>query len=483
MKLCFIRVCLLASAFSVALDATASGPPTALRVTEPLSLKDCSPVTTVPCFTLSISPVDEHGVPAGVRLPPQDRLLKAISVQTSSGALTPFYVKASTGAAAIARPNIVLIEMDISGSMNREVSPGVSRFAAARQAIAGYLATTQDGVDEVAIVPFESHHVVPTLQAAVFTSKQEQALMQLKALPDPGLKNNTALYQAVFTGVDVLGAELARLEKGGTSRANLTPQLIVMTDGKNEVFHGDDPALLDGPLGLEQSSAKVHAAGFDVVGIGFGNPSEIDTEALHQLSTRTFLASDPLQLAHAFQSSTPAHPSTLDVAFLSPGSDRQSLAAQNSQFTVALHLLDGRNLVSPQVEYLPPAMAMPLYSGHISYEALQALSTFEPPASSGWSTVLRGLLVFAGLGVVLLLLWFWVPRIIWRGDLDGLATKSAQHRWSKEPTVQASGVQVRSAPDGFGREASGEASQRTAAQITQVRLRTDLSSAASTERR
>lgn len=483
MKLRFFSAWMLAGTCSVAFAASASAPPTALRVTEPLSLKDCSPVTVTPCFTLSISPVDEKGVPAGVLLPPQDRLLKAVSIQTSGGTLSPFYVKASAGAAAIARPNIVLIEMDISGSMNSEVSPGISRLAAARQAIADYLATMQDGVDEIAIVPFESHHVVPTLQAAVFASKREQALAQLKALPDPGTKNNTALYQAVFTGVDVLNAELARLEKGGTSRANITPQLIVMTDGKNEVFHGDDQALLDGPLGLEQSSAKVRAAGFDVVGIGFGNPSDIDAEALRQLSTRFFLASDPLQLAKAFQSSTPAHPSTLDVAFLSPRSDRQSLAAQNAQFVVALRLLDGRSLASPSVEYLPPAMAMPLYGGHISYEALQALSAFEPPAISGWSTVLRGLLVFAGLGVVLLLLWFWVPRVIWRRDLDSLTTKSAQHRWSKELTVQASGVQVRSAPDGFGREAGVETQQRTAAQITQVRLRTDLSSATPTNRR
>jgi hypothetical protein len=483
MKLCFTNMCIIAGAFSAALAVAAPAPPVALRVTEPLSLKDCSPVTTTPCFTMSISPVDEHGNPAGVLLPPQDRLLKALSIQAPSGMLSPFYVKASAGEAAIARPNIVLIEMDISGSMNKEVSPGVSRFVAARQAIADYVATMQDGVDEVAIVPFESHHVLPTLQAAVFASKKEQVLAQLKALPDPGLKNNTALYQAVFTGVDVLNSELARLEKSGTVRTNVTPQLIVMTDGKNEVFPGDDSSLLDGPLGLEQASAKVRVAGFDVVGIGFGNPSDIDAVALRQLSTRFFLASDPLQLAKAFQSSTPVHPSTLDLAFLALGSDRQSLAAQNSQFAVTLHLLDGRNLVSPQVEFLPPAMAVPLYSGHISYEALQALSAFQPPAISGWSTVLRGLLVFAGLSVVWLLLWFWVPRIIWRGNLDGLAAQSAQQRWSKEPTVQASGVQVRSAPEGFGRDVSSEMPQRTAAQITQVRLRTDLSNAASTERR
>jgi len=483
MRLRFVNAGIVASVFSAVVAFAASAPPAALRVTEPLALRDCSPITVSPCFTVGITPVDDKGAPLGVLLPPQDRLAKAISIETASGTLTPFYVKASAGASAIAHPNVVLIEMDISGSMNQEVSPGISRFAAARRAIEDYLASMRDGVDEVAIVPFESHQVVPTLQAVVFASKREQAIAQLKALPEPGAKNNTALYQAVFTGVDVLDGELARLEKGGASRSNITPQLIVMTDGKNEVVRGDDPALLDGPLGLEQSSAKVHAAGFDVIGIGFGNPSEIDSDALRKSSTRFFLASDPLQLAQAFRSSTPLHPSALDVAFLSPGNDRQALAARNSQFVISLHLLDGRTLVSPQVEYLPPAMSMPLYSGHISYEALQALAIFEPPPISGWSTVLRGLLVFTGLGVLLLLLWFWVPRIVWRGELGGLTAKSTQRRWSKEPVVQASGVQVRSAPDGFGRDAGVEAPQRTAAQITQVRLRTDLSSTTPGERR
>jgi len=482
MRRSFITTGILAGTFSLASAATLPVP-TALQVTEPVSLRDCAPVTVSPCFTVSIRPVDEHGAPGGVLLPPQDRLTKAVSIRTAGGTLTPFYVRASAGDSAIARPNIVLIEMDISGSMNQEVSPGVSRFAAARQAIADYLETMQNGVDEVAIVPFESHHVLPTLQAAVFASTREQAIAQLKALPDPGVKNNTALYQAVFTGADVLETELSRLEKKGTSRANLTPQLIVMTDGKNEVFRGDDAALLDGPLGLEQATAKVHAAGFDVVGIGFGNRDEIDADALRQLSKRFFLASDRLQLAQAFRSSTPTHPSTLDVAFLSPTGDRQSLAARNSQFVISLRLLDGRTLESPATEYLPPAMAMPLYGGHISYEALQALAAVEPPASSGWSTVLRGLLVFAAMGVILLLLWFWVPRIIWRGEFDAVTAKATQRRWGKETAVTASGVQVRSAPDGFGPDTNGGAPQRTAAQITQVRLRTDLNSEMPVERR
>ncbi len=459
----------------LAAASAAAATPASLRQTGPATLHDCSPVTLVPCFTVGVGPVDQNGAPVGVLLPPQDRLTQAVSIQTSNGAIAPFYVKAAAGGDAVARPNVVLIEIDISGSMNETIAPGTSRFAAAKQAIQNYLAMMQDGVDEVAIVPFESHHVVPTIQAAVFTSKRDQAVAQLNALPEPGPKNNTALYQAVFTGVDTLNAEIARLEKKGTPRGNVTPQLIVMTDGKNEVFHGDDPVLLDGPLGLEQASAKVRDAGYEVIGIGFGNASDIDAEALKKISTRYFLASDPAQLAQVFRSSTPVHPSELEIAFLAPVTDRHSLAARNADFVVSLHLLDGTVLTSPAISYVPPALGFPLYETHLDREALQALAAVEPPAISGWTIVLRGILVFCGLGVILLLLWFWVPRIVWRGGIPAAGTR---RRWSKESTVQASGVQVRDTPNGFDTEAAASSPQRTAAQVTQVRLRTDLTNAA-----
>lgn len=481
MKIKLILFGILVHVMALTASLAMAAAPSALRQAESVSLRDCSPVTLTPCFTVGVSPVDENGVPAGVLLPPQDRLAKAVSIQTPDGSITPFYVRATAGASATARPNVVLIEVDISGSMNQEAAPGLTRFNAARQAIQNYLATMQDGVDEVAIVPFESHHVVPTIQAAVFTSKHEQAVAQLDALPQPGPKNNTALYQAVFTGVDTLNAELGRLEKSGTARANITPQLIVMTDGKNEVFRDDDTSLLDGPLGLEQASAKVRNAGFEVIGIGFGNSADIDVDALRKLSTRYFLASDPAQLAQAFRSSTPVHPSNLEIAFLGPVSDRHSLAARNVAFVVSLRLLNGQTLTSPEIEYVPPAIGMPLYEGRLERGALEALSAIEPPAVSGWAVVLRGILVFGGLGVILLLLWFWVPRIVWRGEYGGLPPAGSRRRWSREPAIQASGVQVRNAPNGFDPGAAADSPQRTASQITQVRLRSDLTKVVSPE--
>lgn len=459
--------------FSFANAATVENEgPVALKISESLTLHDCSPVTLIPCFTMGVVPVGADGNPAGVFLPPVEHLRESVSLISSSGTITPFYVKAAEGRNASARPHIVLVEVDISGSMDEQTVQGVSRFVAARQVIANYLSMMQEGIDEVAIVPFESHHVVPTIQSAVFTANKNQAIAELDGLSEPTAKNNTALYQAVFTGVSTLENEVDRLEKKGISRANLIPQLIVMTDGKNEVLRGDDEGLLDGQLGLQQASEKAQASGFDVIGIGFGDPAVIDADALKRLSTHFFLATDPVQLLQAFRSSTKPPASSLAIGFLAPGNDRASLAAGNFMVRVALKLPDGRTLQSPTTQYIAPAIGMPLYEGKVSYDELAALSSVQPPAISGWSSVLRSILVIVGLGLLLLLLWFWVPRLVWRGEYDlSRAADGRQRRWGKG--IQASGVQVRDNPDGFENVEGAATRERTASQITQVKVRTE----------
>jgi Ca-activated chloride channel family protein len=85
----------------------------------------------------------------------------------------------------------------------------------------------QEGVDQIAIVPFESHHVVPTIRAAVFTSKRVEAMAQLNAVPRPESKNNTGLFQALFSGIDAMQSEMAALVKPGTAAADFQPRVIV----------------------------------------------------------------------------------------------------------------------------------------------------------------------------------------------------------------------------------------------------------------
>jgi len=315
---------------------------------------------------------------------------------------------------------------------------------------------------------------VPTIQAAVFTDKREEAMAQLKALPEPGPKNNTALFQAVFSGVQAMQTEMASLVKPGLTAADFQPRLIVMTDGKNEVAKGDDAELLDGPLGMQQAVAKVASSGFDVIGIGFGDRTQIDTEALQRLSKRIFLASTGDELAHILHATTPLRTSELQISFVSPWGDRFSLASKDPQFSIVLTLPDGRRLMSPLIRYTTPAMSAPLYQREASTEEMQALIDARPTTDSGWSAVLRGLLIFSGCGVLLLLLWFWIPRLIWGNEFAGDMALGVNRRWGKDSAVKASAVQLRTvanAPDGFDADQVLSKQQRSAAQITQVQPR------------
>nr|WP_246301735.1 vWA domain-containing protein [Granulicella arctica] len=472
---------LLRAASVSAQDASVSSGALELYPVSAPMLVQCAPVSLVPCFSVVVTPADGTGKPVAVGLPSKDRLLQAMQVQSDGTAIAPFYVSSGSGSDASQRPNIVLIEVDISGSMNSPVSDGVSRFDAAQAAIAKYLESMQEGVDQIAIVPFESHHVVPTIQAAVFTGKRDEAMAQLKALPRPGTKNNTALYQAVYSGVQSMQTEMATLVKPGTVAADFQPRVIVMTDGKNEVMKGDDADLLDGPLGMQQAVAKVASSGLDVVGIGFGDRSGIDTEALQKLSKRVFMAATGDELAQIFRNTTPLKTSALQVTFLSPWTDRPSLASRDPQFGLTLTLPDGRRLMSPLVRYTAPAMGTPLYERQASPEEMQALIATRPSANSGWDAVLRSLLVFGGCGVVLLLLWFWIPRLIWGNQYAGnLASVGAGRRWGKDAGVKASAVQMRTvanAPDGFDADQVRAKQQRSPGQVTQVQPRGEVSKA------
>jgi Mg-chelatase subunit ChlD len=442
-------------------------------------LVQCAPVSSTPCFSVVLTPSDRTGKPVPVALPSRDRLLQSVQIESDGARIAPFYVSSGSGTDSSQRPNVVLIAVDISGSMNSLVSPGVSRFDAAQSAIAKYLGSMQEGVDQIAIVPFESHHVVSTIQSAVFTSKRDEAMAQLKALPQPEAKNNTALFQAVYSGVQAMQSEMAALVKPGSAAADFQPRVIVMTDGKNEVMRGDDSDLLDGPLGMQQAVAKVADSGLDVIGIGFGDRSGIDTEALQRLSKRIFLATTGDELAQIFRDTTPLKTSNLQVTFLSSWDDRLSLSSHDPQFAFTLTLPNGRKLNSPFLRYTTPAMSTPLYERQASPEEMGALMAARPAVTSGWGAVLRSLLVFGGCGVLLLLLWFWIPRLIWGDRYAGtLPSDGEGRRWGKESGVRASAVQMRTVantPDGFDAEQVRARQQRSAGQITQVQPRGDVS--------
>ena len=399
----------------------------------------------------------------------------------ASGPVTPFYASVGRGPDAAQHTNVVLLLIDISGSMNTPIAGGPSRFETAKAALTQFLDGMQEGSDRVAIVPFESHNVVSTIRSAVFTTRKADALAQLRALPVPGAKNNTALFQAVFTGEEALSAQLATLEHAGAAPGELQPHLIVMTDGKNEVTPGDDPLLLNGPLGLQQAIAQVGNSHQDTITIGFGDRAGIDAEALRRLASpsRFFYAADAQQLLEALHVSRTAVSHAISLTWVLPEDSRIAMTGRDVQFVPSMRMENGTVLTGPTVRYLMPATNAPVYDRKAFPAELRALIGTHPEPSSGWSVVLIHGLVYLGAAAMMVLLWFWVPRLIWGERFQ--AAEMRKQRWSSDrPGVtSASGVQVRSTgglPSGFTPDAQQSSPlQRSAAQTTQIQPRGEFS--------
>lgn len=451
-----------------------------LNFAEQVKMLDCSPISSVPCFSASFNIVDDHDQPAGVDL--GNLTPDRIRITTDGAEARVFYL---TGAGAqTRRGRITMILVDISGSMAHKLSTGETRFQAARAALAQFLYDFRDGVDQVAIVPFESHDVLRTIQEAAFAQTRGDAERQVNNLPAPLPQNNTALFSAVSTGLDVLSA------RRKTQSNDVDTLLIVMTDGTNDIRAGDDPGLLEGSSGLSEAHNKVVISRIPVTAIGFGNPAAIDQNALTQLSTHTpYMASNADNLNKAFNVTRKLLTDQIQATFLTTWKDAASLTGKNLSFQATLRLPDGRLLTSNEGRFETPQMAMPVASGKASPELLQALDPYLKSLTAsgtplgygpGWLEQLRPLFVFLGLGVLLLIAWFWVPRLIWPGQYMGSITlPKSSMKWSSPTQVgrgsgtarqapgAGRGMQSRNVPPGFESD-SGQPGQRTPRDRTMV---------------
>jgi hypothetical protein len=107
------------------------------------------------------------------------------------------------------------------------------------------------------------------------------------------------------------------------------------------------------------------------------------------------------------------------------------------------------------------------------------------PTEAGWTPLLRPIVVFLGLGGVLVIAWFWVPRLVWPGQYLGqLSIPKPAMRWSSGPSERRRDqfVTSSSAPSGFlnvkGRPAQRRPQDATMVQpmgdATRMRLDRDL---------
>lgn len=422
-----------------------------LNFADQVQLVDCQPVSPVPCFTTSFNIVDSEGEPYGIDLPSADQLLTDLTITADGVPVKVFYVSTG-GSKKLVRGRLTLVLVDISGSMARKLPTGETRFQAAQSALTQFLDGFQDGVDEVAIVPFESHNVASTIRAASFAHTKDEALAQVKSLPAPLARNNTALYSAVSLGLDALHDHIHTLQASDNSYAPET-MLIVMTDGKNEVYAGDDASLLNGTEGLDEAARKVSASRIQVIGIGFGERNEVDLAALQRLTTdKPHMATDAQDLKRIFGVTRKLLVDRIQVAFLSPSVDRASLAGRAIRFKANLVLPGRPPLTSNEEIFATPQMGLPLFSGKADEAELAALNARMNLTETGWLTLLRPLFVFLGLGGMLLVAWFWIPRLVWPGQFIGsMALARPAAKWAGPLRRGARPVESapKNAPPGF----------------------------------
>ena len=417
-----------------------------MQFAEPVKMLSCEPASTVPCFRMKLNLVDASGAPRNVQLPAAADLAGAMKVSVGGQEIKPFWASAAGESLQKVRGRAVLVIVDTSGSMLRKLSTGQTRFEAAQQAVSVFLDKFEEGADRVAIVPFESHLVQPRISSAQFARTKADAVSQVRALPMPEMHNNTALYSAAVFGIETLQAALPRMQSAGEDQ--LETMVILLTDGNNEVLKGDDLGLLAGPSGQDQAAMVVRKSGIPVVAIGFSDTGGLDEVALKRISTKYYLASDFDGLQRILAFTRTFLNNRVTAAFASPFPDRASLAGQNLPMVAQLRLPDGSVVKSEEFVWTAPQMGVPVYAGNCSPDELKAVMVAQP-VSAGWTSIIRPVGVFCGLGLLLVVLWFWVPRLIWPEQFIGAMPNLAGSKWASQTRIQNGVIQGRPAPPGF----------------------------------
>jgi Ca-activated chloride channel family protein len=424
-------------------------------------------LANAPCFRLKFNIVDGKGVPAPMELPAPEQLVRGLTIHVGEKSTNPFFVAyEAEGQKRAVRPRVAMILIDISGSMNTRLKTGQTRFEAAIAAASIFVNGFQDGTDRLAIAPFGSRQVLETIHSVRFAGTRQAASQELAEIPRPDPKANTALYSAVNAALDALAA--ARGAVPGSPEAIL----IVMTDGENDVRRGDDAGLLAGSDGLETVARHVEDSGIPVQAIGFGARDEIDETALRRISTKYDMTEDPEDLKRLFSVARALLNSRIRVTLESPWVDRASLAGRSFPFTTELRLPSGQTLRSNPVSWSTPQMGVPAYQGKCEEEEARALLASNKLQESGaWLgiSILRPLAVFAGLGALLLTLWFAAPRLIWPERYERETAALRPDRWVGQTRVDQPAY-GRKPPPGFEKRDTGKV-ERAPGDKTIVRAR------------
>jgi von Willebrand factor type A domain len=356
----------------------------------------CTPYFSTPCFRIEVGLAD--GSPFAVSTP--DRLINSVHVKFDEQVAQTFYVASSGTTTGQLRYTLILI--DISGSMKTLLPGGQTRFEAAKGAAKVYLRNFDPARDRIAVAPFESHDVVSKIRGAEFGRTQSEVGRQIDGLPAP--RGNTGLYAAVAAGLD-------RLNAAKKTNSNADLQLVLLTDGKNDIEPGDDGELLDRQYNLSSVVAKLDTAGVPVLAVGLG-PMEDDAQIdLKELGGQNvYFASDAQDLHDVFSRARGLQTDRLRISFNCP-LDSGRLGGKNHTIEV---LVDGPELTAKTI-WSAPDMLTPGFDGSIDADEDLALqrANLSPLDASPLKGVLRPLLVFVAWSAALLTFWFVIPRFVW----------------------------------------------------------------------
>jgi Mg-chelatase subunit ChlD len=381
-----------------------------------------------PFFRAKLKIVDERGFPISVQLPDDNKLKDAIEIQKFDsskgkyigGVIHPFYVygpKSEAGQTANDRDILLLI--DISGSMLRG-----GKFEAAKNAAKQFVRrTVQDGVDQVCVVPFESHNVAGQFTTSNFVSTKSEAYRAIDNLPQPGDGFNTALYSATKEAVEVLNRRKLDEERKNSSREFV---LVVLSDGENDVKNPkDDPGLMDGPKDLETLRNRIEEVGIPVYTIGFGilandpqraKKAEDDLKQIAYPTEKNYKRSvDAVRLQESFQ--VIAQKVLADnIVITFNTDDKQITGLKDFDFKVRLNLPATGGIENPEpFRWVCRGGSGCRPDGLLTTEEktawLKRGNAGSAPLPS--DSLLWRLFIFGGLAGLLALLWFIPPRLIW----------------------------------------------------------------------
>jgi Mg-chelatase subunit ChlD len=438
-------------------------PPSAASPDQPLQLRPAGPVHMLqrepgeprPSFRMDLMITDARQSPIAIEWPESEKdLKKAIEIHVKGhGTARPFYVespKITAQPEAIGREMMLVV--DVSGSMTRTLADRRSKYNAAKDAISRFLHNFQDGVDHIAIVPFESHQVVERIKAGRFVSTKAEARQQLEVLPRPREHYDTALYSATLAALEALEGR-----RGASPSRKF--MLMVLTDGKNDVTSfGNDPGLLEGYRGLDAVVQKAREVRIPLYTVGFGKPRDLDEESLQAMAwpspSNYFPAPDTERLDQALEAMKVVRRALVDRLRITFATDHQEWGTlKGLAFNVRLKRPDGRWIESVEIPWFCRPMTACPPEGTLTQAEIRALLDDGP---IGKGKTFQGI-VLRRLGILVLFsgglaaLWFIPGRLLWTWPRlsrpsTPLGARAGRSRLSTSPGKPA--PMLRSRPSG-----------------------------------